>query len=130
MKLGKRDCIRLMGSFQITISLTELQRMQFAGVECLPGGQTLLDTLTVGQLTIVEPTATLMLSDRRSFRETLMAVMHSSHPSEATSRYSTKHVPAIQFIVGSRMRAIHSLLMLPDSLSIDSTRDSALTATS
>jgi len=32
MKLGKRDGIRLMGSFQITISLTELQRMQFAGV--------------------------------------------------------------------------------------------------
>ena len=125
MKLGKSDGIRLTGSFQITISLTELQRVQFAGLD-----QTLLDTFTAGQLTIVEPTATLMLSVRRSFRETLMAVMHSSHSSEATSRYSTKHVPAIQFIVGSRMRAIHSLLMLPDSLSINSTRDSALTATS
>ena len=129
MNLGKKDGIRLMRSFQATISLTELRRVQFAG--SFVGGQILLDTLTVGhQLTIVEPTATLMLSVRRSFRETLMAVMHSSHASEATSRYSTKHTPAIQFIMGSRMRAIHSLLMLPDSLSIISTKDSALTATS
>jgi hypothetical protein len=91
---------------------------------------TLLDSVTVGRLTIVEPTATLMLRESRSFLETLIAVMHSSFPSEAKSKYSNKCSPAMQFIMGSRMRAIHSLLMLPDSLSIDSTRDSALIATS
>lgn len=91
---------------------------------------TLLDSVIVGQLTIVEPTATLMLRERRSFLETLIAVRHSSLPSEAKSRYSNECPPAMQFIMGSRMRAIHSLLMVPDSLSIDSTRDSALTATS
>jgi hypothetical protein len=91
---------------------------------------TLFDSVAVGQLTIVEPTATLMLRVRRSFLETLMAVMHSSLPSEMKSEYSIECPPAIQFIMGSRIRAIHSLLILPDSLFMDSTRDSALTATS
>jgi hypothetical protein len=90
---------------------------------------TLLDSVASDKLTIVEPTATLMLKERRSFLETLIAVRHSSLLSEAMSRYSNECTPAMQFIMGSRMRAIHSLLMLPDSLSIDSTRDSALTAT-
>jgi hypothetical protein len=91
---------------------------------------TLLDLVAVGKLTIVEPTATLMLRVRWSFLETLIAVRHSSLPSEGKSGYKTERSPAMQFIMGSRMSAIHSLLMLTDSLSIDSTRDSALTATS
>ena len=42
----------------------------------------LLDIVTIGELTIVEPTATLMLRVRRSFLETLIAVKHSSPPSD------------------------------------------------
>jgi hypothetical protein len=42
----------------------------------------LLDIVTIGELTIVEPTATLMLRVKRSFLETLIAVKHSSLPSD------------------------------------------------
>jgi hypothetical protein len=46
---------------------------------------TLLDLVAIGQLTIVEPTATLMLRVRWSFLETLIAVRHSLLPSEGKS---------------------------------------------
>jgi hypothetical protein len=118
-----------MGLLQPIIGLTESRKEQFAESVCTLVN-TLLDLVAVGQLTIVEPTATLMLRVRWSFLETLIAVRHSSLPSEGKSGYNTECPPAMQFIMGNRMSAIHSLLMIPESLSIDSTSDSALMATS
>ncbi len=66
---------------QPTIRLTESQRGQFAENVCMLVN-VLLDIVTIGELTIVEPTATLMLRVRRSFLETLIAVKHSSPPSD------------------------------------------------
>lgn len=73
-----------MGWLQPTVQLTELQREQFAKSGCTLVN-ILLDLVAIGQLTIDEPTATLMLRVRWSFLETLIAVRHSSLPSEGKS---------------------------------------------
>lgn len=67
------------------IRLTESQREQFAESVCTLVNALLDLLVAVGQLTIVEPTATLMLRVRWSFLETLIAVRHSSLPSEGKS---------------------------------------------
>jgi hypothetical protein len=75
MKLCKRNGVRIMWPFHngFTNGITKRAVCWVVSVVVSP----LPDSITIGQLTIVEPTATLMLSARRSFRETLIAIKHS-----------------------------------------------------
>lgn len=67
--------------------------------------------------TMVEPTATLILSVSWSFTETLIAVTHST--TQAVSRnprseHRMQDLPAMELTVGKRINPIHSLLIVGD----------------
>lgn len=67
--------------------------------------------------TMVEPTATLILSVSWSFTETLIAVTHSAMQKvsgNSSCEGSPQELPAMELTVGKRMSPIHSLLIVGD----------------
>ena len=80
-------------------------------------------------LTMVDPTATLMLSVSSSLTDTLTALRHSIYNVNLGSyKHGTKYKPATELIPGSRIRPTQSLLIVLETASMDSTKRSTVSA--